>query len=155
MTLAEAISKLTLTATITPSGCVIINRSGRYPWISFDGRRMPAHRAAYLFYHGELPAAGHDVCHTCDVTKCIAEDHLIGATHSWNMRDRDNKGRNGTLGENSPLSKLTEGKVREIGRLADAGQSFDTLSERFGISIATVKRIAERTTWRHLWKATA
>lgn len=151
-TLAQIIEKLISTATVTDSGCVIINRSGRYPWVMFDGTRMPAHRAAYLYYHGELPTKGHDVCHTCDVTQCIAEGHLVAATHAWNMSDRDRKGRGGTQGEKSPLSKLTKETVLEIDKLISGGVEFRTIATQFGISPFTVKRIAERTTWRHLWK---
>lgn len=138
------------TATRTASGCLIVNRNGRYPFVKFDDRRMAAHRAAYLHYHGDLPPAGHDVCHTCDVTQCIAEKHLVAETHAWNMRDRDLKGRNGTLGENSPLAKLTREKVLEIDSLL-ASTNWGVIARRFGISEITVERIAKRQTWKHLF----
>lgn len=152
-TLVKLMDKLIRTATVTESGCVIINRSGRYPFVSFDGVRMAAHRAAYLYYHGSLPSDGHDVCHTCDVTRCIAQEHLVAATHSWNMRDRDAKGRNGTLGENSPLAKLTGDTVLAIFSATRQPRSNRTeIANRFGISEVTVQRIARRETWKHLFK---
>lgn len=149
-TLAQAMS-IAFSKAVRRGDCLVLSSKRRYPEIAWGGKKMSAHRAAYLFYHGELPPEGHDVCHTCDVTGCIAEAHLVGASHSWNMRDRDRKGRNGTLGEASPLSKLTKQKVLEIDRLVNGGVEFRTIAAQFGISPFTVKRIAERTTWKHLW----
>lgn len=65
-------------------------------------------------------------------------------------QDRDRKGRNGTLGENSPLAKLTREKVLDIDSLL-ASTNWGVIARRFGISEITVERIAKRQTWKHLF----
>lgn len=54
---------------------------------------VSAHRLAWLLYHGEWPAQGMVVMHTCDNRLCIARDHLRLGTVADNNRDAAIKGR--------------------------------------------------------------
>jgi hypothetical protein len=45
---------------------------------------------------------------------------------------------------------LTEGDVRELRMLRDAGMTFPKLAERFGITTQNAHYIAHRKTWRHV-----
>lgn len=86
------------------SGCIEAegapNNSG-YCSVWYEGRRMGAHRAAYMEAHGEIPEGLH-VMHSCDNRRCINPDHLSAGTRSDNMQDCARKGR-----VYSPMAKLT------------------------------------------------
>lgn len=149
MTLAKLIPRLLVRAKRQPNGCLTIECKKRYLDVVFDGRSSRAHCAIWEHNCGPIPE-GMEVCHSCDNTRCIEIKHLLCATHAWNMADRDRKGRNGTLGEASPLHKLTADKVLAIYALTQQGHGFDQLAGQFSISRMTVRRIAERKTWKHL-----
>jgi glutaredoxin len=54
-----------------------------------------AHVASYLFHKGEIPD-GQIVRHNCDNPPCVNPEHLILGTHSDNMKDMFERGRNGS-----------------------------------------------------------
>jgi hypothetical protein len=56
------------------------------------GRHDYAHRASWRFYYGEIPD-GLNVCHTCDVPKCVNPEHLFLGTQHDNLKDMYAKGR--------------------------------------------------------------
>ena len=60
------------------SGCWIstgASQGGEYRMMD----SKPAHRAAYVRVHGEIPS-GHEVHHLCETKACINVDHLIAVT---------------------------------------------------------------------------
>jgi hypothetical protein len=57
---------------------------GRHGAVSIDGKRMPAHRAAWVLAGRELPD-GLDLDHLCKVTLCVRIDHLEPKTHRENV----------------------------------------------------------------------
>ena len=76
-------------------------RGSRYP--TGYGRVRPtqyAHRLAWGYTHGPIPAGLH-VLHHCDNPPCCNPAHLWVGTPADNMRDRDLKGR-GRNGPNAP-----------------------------------------------------
>jgi len=117
----------------------------RYPLLRGLGA---AHRVSFEFHTGQS-AAGLYVCHRCDNTHCINPAHLFLGTPADNMADRDAKGRNGTLGENANFAKLTAPKVIEIHQRS-ASEPFRALASIYNVSLATIKRIAAKTTWKHV-----
>lgn len=129
-------------------GCWIYpcSRTTRYPALPSIGS---LHRV--MFEHFKESAEGFYVCHTCDNTHCINPDHLFLGTPMDNMRDRDAKGRNGTLGENATFAKLTPEQVLEIERRGKV-ENRRKLAVEFGVSIAQVVRIVRHEAWKHLFR---
>lgn len=64
----------------------------RYGAFCVDGKMVGAHRVSYRLVYGEIPK-GLEICHRCDVPKCVRPDHLFAASHLENMRDSQAKGR--------------------------------------------------------------
>jgi hypothetical protein len=52
--------------------------------------KTTAHRAAWIFTHGETNLK---VCHKCDIPGCFNPDHLFEGTQSDNIKDAVSKGR--------------------------------------------------------------
>ena len=78
------------------------NNSG-YVSTWFNGKRIGAHRAAWMEANdAEIPEGLH-VMHSCDNRRCINPDHLSVGTRSDNMRDCAAKGR-----VHSPMRVLTD-----------------------------------------------
>jgi len=153
VTLSRLMARLLARAIRRSDGCLIVGTAEskqRYWCVNYDGKRRKAHQAAFEFYNGRPPREGLEVCHRCDNTRCIEETHVFEGTHAFNMADRDAKGRNGTLGEASPLAKLTAESVLLIYEQTQNGSDFYDIASRFNVSVVTVTRIAERKTWKHL-----
>lgn len=107
------------------------------------GSPLKAHRVAWEAHNAEPIPHGLHVCHHCDNPACVNPAHLFVGTNNDNIADRLAKGRGGR--------KLTPARVREIRLLLAAGGiTHRTISNRYGVSLATVKAIAQRRIWAHL-----
>jgi hypothetical protein len=78
------------------SGCIewqgtVVKTSG-YGEIVVDGRKIPAHRAAWMAHRGEIPD-GLVIMHACDNRRCINPEHLSLGTRRDNSIDMARKGR--------------------------------------------------------------
>ena len=136
------------------TGCLELQPySGKiYPELYWPdaGRALGAHRVAWMLANGPIPP-GMCVCHHCDNPRCVELSHLFLGTMADNMRDRDRKGRCGTIGENAHTAKLNRGTVLEIAGAIESGVATKTLCRIYGVSHQTNNRIQNPTTWRHLW----
>jgi HNH endonuclease len=119
----------------------------------FDGQMRPAHRWLLEQKVGKLPS-DIDACHSCDVRLCVELSHLFSGTRTENMQDAKRKGRTShaprTVGEDHPMSILTERKVLAIRKAFDRGVSMRALSNKFGVSFQTISRTVRRISWSHL-----
>lgn len=75
-----------------------------------------AHRAAWRFANGEIPASLL-VCHKCDNPCCVRPDHLFLGSSLDNSQDMISKGRAADMsGEKNGRAKLTDDQVEQIRR---------------------------------------
>lgn len=116
-----------------------------------DGKNRPAHREAWLLFRGAI-AAGLWVLHRCDNPPCVRPDHLWLGTPSDNTIDGVRKGRiivpdPSHVGEANGRSLL---KADVIPDIRDRKNSRRELSEKYGVSISTIKAVRERRIWRHV-----
>lgn len=110
-----------------------------------SGKRMLAHRAAYLLLKGDDPGK-QLVCHRCDVPRCVNPDHLFLGSIQDNMDDRNAKGRQ-ARGERNGPAKLTEEQVRAI--RADQRLHREIAAD-YGVADHTISAIKNRKTWKHI-----
>ena len=136
---------------VTESGCWVwtasLHRVG-YGQIRHDERILRAHRVSYELHIGPIPAGMH-VLHKCDNRSCVNPDHLFLGTNDDNVADMVTKGRQ-SKGEKNGKARLTEDNVREIRRRLAAGEKNKDLSVEFGVSTASISKIAKRKTWGHV-----
>jgi len=119
-----------------------------YGRFSVNRKIITAHRAAYLLSCGAIPNGLH-VLHKCDNPPCVNPDHLFLGTAKDNMRDKAAKGRQ-PIGENAYQAKLTDGDVRVIRGLVEAGCKQSHISEFFGICKQIVSDVVLYKTWKHV-----
>lgn len=120
-------------------------------WHKDFNESIPAHRAAWLIYRGEIPH-GLKVLHRCDVPGCVNPEHLFLGTPRENTLDMIAKGRHMPMvrsrqGTNSNFAKLSPELVMAIREAT--GRQRD-IADRFAISQASVSLIKRRINWKHL-----
>jgi hypothetical protein len=113
-----------------------------YGLFTYQGRRMPASRAALLRSGVTIPD-GMIACHHCDNPPCVNPDHLYVGTHKTNSDDKHRRGRaNMPRGARHPRVKLTVEQVREIHRrYTESGVTQDALALEFQVSQRSIHRI--------------
>jgi hypothetical protein len=126
------------------SGCWLwrlhVNACG-YGTIRSMGQWL-AHRVSWMIHRGPIPQ-GVDVCHSCDVPRCVNPDHLWLGSHLDNMRDMDRKGR---CLRGGPI-KLTADDVDAIRAMRVFGTSQQFVADRFGVSQVMISRIWRYKNW--------
>ena len=119
-----------------------------YGRFSFAGRSASAHRVAYQMYVDEIPD-GLCVLHRCDNRRCVNPTHLFLGTNTDNIHDCMNKGRS-MHGEKNSQARLTERQVKAIRARRNDGALTADLAKEFGVSGATIYKIAHYLRWAYL-----
>ena len=117
-----------------------------YGLLWLDGRPIKAHRAAWIFYRGDL-SPDILVCHKCDTSACVNPEHLFAGSHLDNQRDAWRKGRKQVRRGSAVSTSLTESDVRAILASHELPR---VLAVRYGVSKSTIYQIKWRKTWRHV-----
>ena len=135
---------------VSDSGCWLwIGATGgvnEYGQFYFKGKIESAHRMAYQFFRGPVPA-GAWVLHECDVPRCVNPNHLFLGTHMDNMKDMVCKGRS-TKGEKNPSARLTKNQIGDIrGRLL-VGERQKSIAMVFGVTQETISYINTGKIWQ-------
>lgn len=111
---------------------------------AWDGKKIrPAHRLAYYFEYGSIPA-GLDVCHHCDHPLCVRPTHLFLDTAKGNLRNASEKGRT-EHGERHHSAKLTTIIVQEI---RESTKSNTELGKLYKVARRTISDARRGITWK-------
>lgn len=120
-------------------GRIAVSRNGRA--VSFR-----AHREAWEMEIG--PTSGLCVLHRCDNRKCVNVRHLFLGTRTDNSADKVNKGRQ-AAGERVGVATLSDAEAR---RIRSDRRPLREIAVQYKVSEATISRIRNGKTWRHLGK---
>lgn len=122
--------------------------SGGYGRVGYKNRHFQAHRVAYVLAHGAIPP-GLNVCHVCDVRRCVRREHLFLGTQADNVADMVRKGRNQRdAGDVAHHRKLTNRQVNEIRRrYADGRVTQHALAEEYGVHQTNISLIIRGHSW--------
>lgn len=133
---------------VTQSGCWIwmaaTDKDG-YGITTLNTRKLPAHRAAFRLFRGEVPS-DKMVLHTCDVRCCVNPSHLFLGTNQDNMDDMLRKGRK-PGGVAQHLAKLNDRQVAEIRASALSSRK---LAQVYGVHQTTICDARRGYTWKHV-----
>jgi len=134
-----------------------VNDSGCWIWQAHSDKdgygilpsnELPIRAHRFSFEHYIEPIRKYNVvCHTCDNPSCVNPDHLFQGTVKDNCNDMINKNRDKIIGSRNNKSKLTELDIPKI-RMAKEHNS--VIAESFGVSESTIKRIKNKSLWRHV-----
>ncbi len=123
---------------------ISVDANGCYLWQStikkdgygqfWMGKSLPAHRASYLLFKGEIPE-GKIVCHTCDVKHCVNPHHIYAGTYFDNAADKENRGRS------VYHRKVSDESVAEIKALRATGMKQIEIAKKLNISQPTVSAV--------------
>lgn len=120
-------------------------RNARGYGITKHGRQFwRAHRLAYTLAYGPIPEDVF-ICHACDNPSCVEVAHLYAGSHTENMLDRAQKGRNGRPTKAGKV--LGWDAVLSIRRKHAAGQSRASLCAEYGCSPTCVGSIIRGDSW--------
>ncbi len=127
------------------------NGYGRFKIKRSSGyKNDPAHRVMWEIVFGPIPE-NMLICHTCDNPPCVNPRHLFLGTPKTNMTDKIKKGRLvSSKGSKNGMARLTEKMVLKIRLLHTFNTSIDKLAKKYRVSGATISRVINRKTWRHL-----
>lgn len=146
------------TMPVPESGCLIWLGSIRsrrgyglmYLPAPYTGKQVHVHRLAWQLAYGPIPE-GMNICHKCDVTSCVQNNHLFLGTQKDNIMDCVMKGRSG----HTNLTYMDVIKIRkeyEEGEGNGKGKrkgktTYAALGEKYGVSAGCIHLICQYKTW--------
>lgn len=117
-----------------------------YGILPANGPAIRAHRFSFEHYVEPIKH-GNVVCHTCDNPSCVNPDHLFQGSIKDNCRDMLLKSRDKMIGSRNNNSKLSE---LDIPLIRGSSLHKSAIAEQYGVSESTIKRIKNKTLWRHV-----
>ncbi len=117
-----------------------------------DGKIL-AHRLSYIMWKGDIPDSeeyhGMVVMHECDNRLCVNPGHLSLGTQKDNVRDMDKKGRRITKSKQGSEHHATKINSEQAASIYLEEGVYRLIAEKYGCTLATVKNIKRRVTWKH------
>ena len=136
---------------IDDNGCFICTShalgTDGYPKFKRNKKTIRLNRFIYKECFGNIPE-NQVVRHTCDNPSCINPEHLIKGTYQENSTDMVFRNRQ-AKGTKNGRSVLKDEDVRNI-RLDLKRQKISVVAKKYGVSRATIWRIYNGFSWRHV-----
>ena len=136
-----------------PDDCWIWQGGGpnnRYGHFSVGPRKsaktLLAHRVSFAIAYGETDL---QICHRCDVTRCVNPVHLFAGTQKDNRVDCKQKERT-ARGENHGYHVLTEKEVLMIIHLDKTGMAVLAIARKLGRAESTIWNVVSGRSWSWL-----
>lgn len=119
-----------------------LDRDGYGTW----GKDL-AHRVVFRHFKGDIPK-GMVIRHTCDNPSCVNPEHLLMGTQKENVRDCIARGRRGEdRGLNIGNRKLSVEDAKVIIALRNAGHTFESIAQKFGVSGTLIQLVVKGKHW--------
>src|ERR1044072_9471326 len=158
------------------SGCWEWTASGNgngYGTFTMNGKKIRAHRFAFLLVNGQLPQGKPMVLHHCDNRACCNPEHLFAGDADDNGADMSRKGRafahvhpdrvvrgdkhgrrkhpeRFAKGSRVGGAKLTEAIIPEIRLMSESGMRYKDIALQFGVHHSLIGLIRNRKIWKHV-----
>jgi len=110
-----------------------------YGYICIDGKMVSAHRFSWLLHNGDIPD-GMQICHKCDVRKCVNPDHMFLGSAADNAQDKVQKGRQ-ARGINAGVGRYTTEQVLAVVDRRRKGFTLEVIAAETGMSLTHVSDI--------------
>ncbi len=141
------------------SGCWLWSGSPNkygYGTARAGGVNVGAHRLFYRIFAGEIPDFADDgtpcfIRHKCDTPACVNPGHLVPGSHTQNMADMFQRGRQrpvGLPGEKSPRAVISQHDVSVMLQRRLAGHSSSEIAADYPVSVSHVRKILNGTKWK-------
>jgi hypothetical protein len=119
-----------------------------YGKVRLGSKLQGVHRLIWISINGQIPQT---ICvrHTCDNPPCCNPRHLLSGTNFDNVRDRVERGRNGTV-DISVHAKLTKQQVSEIRRRLLDGEVGAKIAREFDVSKTCINDIKLGKSYRNV-----
>ena len=110
---------------------------------------MRVHRLVAKAFLGDSVFPGVDVLHADGDT---TNNNIINLRYGTAFDNQSDVTRRGNRKKGSEVfgSKLDDSKVAVIRKLADGGEKYQNIADRFSVSISTVSLIKLRKIWKHV-----
>lgn len=127
------------------------SKNSRYAKLYYpDGKRVAAHRYAYVLATNDILLPTDCVLHSCDNPRCVNPAHLRKGTQKDNCQDREIRQRsNRPVKDKHYAAKLSEHIVKHIREeYAKGGVTLKTLASRYFVHISTIHAAIRGTKWK-------
>jgi hypothetical protein len=118
-----------------------LNKENGYPYFSYDGRKVSAHRFCYEIYNGKIPK-DYEVDHINADKLDVTPSNLEGVTRKVNAERASLRG-----AYRGRSSFLTANEVLNMKILAEVGIKRKIIAELFEVPISTLKSILSGKRW--------
>lgn len=114
---------------------------------AWDGEKVvQAHRLSLEWHIGRSLLDGEWALHHCDVRNCVRPDHLFVGDRAANIADMVAKNRQGR--GDMKATRLSSDAVRDMRARFAAGESLNSIAERYGVRHSYAWRVVHRAIWK-------
>ncbi|WP_320537698.1 HNH endonuclease [Pseudarthrobacter sp. IC2-21] len=135
-----------------PGGCLTwtaYRTADGYGQFSFNGRRIGAHRAAWMIFTGEELTSHQCILHNCDNPPCVEITHLRVGTSAENTAEKIARGRSFYIGgERHGAARIPEETIVRIRLMLAEGMTHERIAAEVGCSRTHITNIKNGKTRR-------